>query len=78
MSLSVLVYYFVLVCSPTYGVDWDYAPTMWDESRYACWTDRGPYFTADDCEEARKLSLWSEWGTSLCYAHAVTLKGDHT
>ena len=76
-TFSVLVFHFVMVCSPVYGVDWEYAPTLWGDSKYSCWTDRGPFFTNEDCEDARSKSLWS-FGTSLCYAHTVVLKDNHS
>lgn len=91
MILPVLLFYFIAACNPVDPFSCaseNYTAERWiGEGAYTDYDIFGPYFTAEDCDAARKeipnrildsggewprkLNPWSEQGESLCYAREV-------
>jgi len=74
IKIVALVFHFVLVCNhDMYGCTrFPYG------TRFDGWVDRGPYFTLEDCNEAREADDWVKIGISECYANVITWKGEQS
>jgi hypothetical protein len=70
-TITALVFHFVIVCNPMsmWGCGLPYG------GLYDGWVDQGPWFTWQDCQDAKHQAAWR--GVSECYAHLIDTTPRH-